>query len=137
MGLMFAGGGISTGAVIGLRALAASERSFAARMIVSVLQLVATVAGAFAGGAVAAAWGLAIGVWVGTPIWHWQLRTAAAERERDAAAADPLVSGRSEAMLAPAAGRGADTASAQPNSSPPLPAHAYVPSPPVHARQES
>lgn len=130
MGLMFAGGGISTGAVVGLRALAASERSFAARMIVSVLQLVATVAGAFAGGAVAAAWGLAIGVWAGTPIWHWQLRTAAAERERDAAAADPLVSGRTEAILVPAA-RDADSGATQPRASHPHP------SPPEHARQES
>ena len=127
MGVMFAGGGISTGAVVGLRGLAASERSFAARLIVSVLQVVATVGGAFLGGAVAAAWGLAIGVWAGIPIWHWQLRTAAAEREGHAAGADPLVPGRVEAILVRAAGHEAGTGSAQPHASQPLPAHPYLP----------
>ena len=77
----------------------------------------------------------AIGVWAGIPIWHWQLRTAAAEREGQAAVTDPLVPGRVEGILVPAAGDDAGTGSAQPHASEALPAHPFH-TPPVQVRHE-
>ncbi len=82
LAVMMTGGGISTGALVGLRALAAADRSLGARVLVSALQVAGTVGGAALGGAVAAAWGLAFGVWAGVPIWHWQLRKAVAEHQQ-------------------------------------------------------
>jgi O-antigen/teichoic acid export membrane protein len=130
LAVMLAGGGISMGAVIGLRALAASDRSFSARMIVSVLQIAATIGGAFAGGAVAAAWGLAAGVWAGIPIWQWQLRQAIAERERAAGGGDrDDASSPSDAVTAPAA----PTQDRAPDV-PTLAAPGFSPSPMEHVR---
>ncbi len=86
LAIMLTGGGISMAAVVGLRALAAAERSFGTRVLVSVLQIAGTIGGAAAGGAVPAAWGLALGVWAGVPLWHWQLHRAVAEH---GAAIDP------------------------------------------------
>jgi hypothetical protein len=106
--LMLAAGGISTGAVIGLRALAAGQRSFAARILVSVLQVVGTIGGAAMGGAVAAAWGLAIGVCAGIPVWQWQLRKALAEHQKRLEETGQPPAPRAESTIgiaAPAAGR--------------------------------
>jgi O-antigen/teichoic acid export membrane protein len=77
-----AAGGISAAMLVGLRALAAARRSFQARVLVSVLQILGTLAGAAAGGAVPAAWGLAAGVVAGLPVWVWHFRRALSERER-------------------------------------------------------
>jgi hypothetical protein len=77
-----AAGGISAGTLVGLRALAAARRSFRARVIVSALQILGTLAGAAAGGAVPAAWGLAAGVVAGLPVWMWHFRRALSEHGR-------------------------------------------------------
>jgi O-antigen/teichoic acid export membrane protein len=106
--LMMAAGGISTGAVIGLRALAAGQRSFAGRILVSVLQVAGTIGGAALGGAVAAAWGLALGVCAGIPVWQWQLRKALAEHEKPVDDTRQPPAPRPESTLiaaAPGAGR--------------------------------
>lgn len=82
MTLVMAGGGITMSRVVGLRALAAAQRSLGARVLVSLFQVSGTITGAFLAGAVGAAWGLALGVWSGIPVWQWQFRKALGEHKQ-------------------------------------------------------
>jgi O-antigen/teichoic acid export membrane protein len=70
------GSGAVTGAVVGLRALAASSRSFRARGVMSALELALMIGGAVIGGAVGAAWGSAAATWLGVLVWWIQFRGA-------------------------------------------------------------
>ena len=79
---VMAGGGITMSSVVGLRALAAAQRSLGARLLVSLFQVSGTIIGAFLAGATGAAWGLAFGVWCGIPVWQWQFRKALGEHKR-------------------------------------------------------
>jgi O-antigen/teichoic acid export membrane protein len=60
MTLLMASGGVIGGATAGLRALADAKRSLRARLFTSVVRVAGGVAGAVFGGAITAAWGLAI-----------------------------------------------------------------------------
>lgn len=64
--------GMTAGASVGLRALAAARRSLRTRLAASSFRLVGALAGAAAAGAVGAAWGLVIGSLIATWIWWWQ-----------------------------------------------------------------
>jgi O-antigen/teichoic acid export membrane protein len=81
-----AGIGLTTGASVGLRALAAARRSLRARMVSSLIRLLGALAGAAAAGAVGAAWGLAGGSTIAVAVWWWQftreLREHAEAQER-------------------------------------------------------
>lgn len=68
--------GILTGATVGLRALAAADRSLRVRLITAVITLAASSAGAEAFSAVGAACGLAFGLWVGAALWTRELNLA-------------------------------------------------------------
>jgi hypothetical protein len=79
MTLALAGTGATTGALVGLRALAAANRSLRARLISSSVVLAGAITGAAAGGAMLAAWGLAMAMWVGAAGWWWQFLRALRE----------------------------------------------------------
>lgn len=68
--------GVLSGALTGLRALEAARHSLRARIFLSCVTVFAAGAGAALGGAVPAAWGSAIGMWVGVIVWWQQLLSA-------------------------------------------------------------
>jgi O-antigen/teichoic acid export membrane protein len=67
-----AAAGTQMGALVGLRSLASTRRSLAARVASSMLIFVGGVAGAAMAGAAGAAWGMAAGVCIGTVLWWAQ-----------------------------------------------------------------
>jgi O-antigen/teichoic acid export membrane protein len=68
--------GMTMGATIGLRALAAAKHSLRARVIVSILLVVCSGAGAVVAGGFGAASGLAVALWVGVVVWWRSLLSA-------------------------------------------------------------
>jgi hypothetical protein len=69
--------GLTAGAEIGLRALAAATRSFWARLATAILTIVGVVWGGLLDGASGAVWGLAVTELMATSLWWWQLLRAA------------------------------------------------------------
>lgn len=63
---------MSSGAMSGLRALGAAQRSFPLRVRVAILYVGAGVTGAVYGGAVGAAWGMAAASSISAADWWWQ-----------------------------------------------------------------
>ena len=72
---VMAAAGMLTGATVGLRALAAAKRSMRARLITGAVAIPATTVGAIVDGAVGAALGLAIALWLGSILWWRGLQT--------------------------------------------------------------
>jgi O-antigen/teichoic acid export membrane protein len=68
--------GVTMGATMGLRSLAAAKESLRARLIVSVVMIVCTGAGAVLAGGFGAATGLAVALWLGVVIWWRYLLSA-------------------------------------------------------------
>lgn len=73
-GLSFAAINLATGAVIGLRALAAARRTLRAAVATSVLGFAGAVAGAALGGLESTAWGFLITQVAGIGVWWWEFR---------------------------------------------------------------
>jgi hypothetical protein len=73
LAIVTAGAGVQTGAVVGLRALAAARRSLRARSVSSALLFGCGFAGAIVAGANGTAWGMAIGVSIGSLVWWLEL----------------------------------------------------------------
>jgi O-antigen/teichoic acid export membrane protein len=71
--------GVTMGATMGLRSLAAAKYSLRARLIVSVLLIVCSGTGAVLAGGFGAAWGLAVALWLGVVVWWRYLRSALRE----------------------------------------------------------
>ena len=90
-----AAGGTQMGALVGLRSLASTRRSLAARLASSTLIFIGGVAGAAMAGAAGAAWGMAAGVCIGTVLWWAQLVRAT---RGIAAASSDLAPGGSRAL---------------------------------------
>jgi O-antigen/teichoic acid export membrane protein len=80
-----AASGVLTGATVGLRGLAAAKRSLRVRLITAIVTLLASAAGAELYGAVGAATGLAIGLWIGAVLWLLELNRAVAEAVKEQA----------------------------------------------------
>jgi len=76
-----AGTAVSTGLLVGLRALAAARYSLRSRVAQSATSVGGAIVGAVSGGAVGAAWGTAIGIWIGVSLWWWYWRRGLRERE--------------------------------------------------------
>lgn len=74
--------GAQGGALVGLRALAAAPRSLRARIVSSLTLSTGAIFGVITGGAVAGAWGMAIGLAVGSVYWWSQFLRAAEDRRR-------------------------------------------------------
>lgn len=77
---IMAGLGASAGALTGLRALAAANRSLAARLLIVPLSVGGGVAGAVVGGAPGAMTGLALANWLGAAVFWRQFDRALGER---------------------------------------------------------
>jgi O-antigen/teichoic acid export membrane protein len=73
------GQGCSAGAGTGLHALGAARRSLRQTLFGSGLYIVGSLAGAAAGGAAGALWGVAVAVWVSAAYGWWLLRVAQRE----------------------------------------------------------
>src|ERR671925_156485 len=80
LSLAMAGTGAVTGAVVGLRALAAAGRSLLSRVLVTPFMVGATIAGAAAAGAPGTAWAIAAVTWLSLGLWWRQFLGALAER---------------------------------------------------------
>jgi O-antigen/teichoic acid export membrane protein len=74
--LATAGGGVSLGAWVGLRALGAARQSLRIRVIHSVAMLTFSLLGVAVGGTQGAAWGLAAAAWLGIGLWWLQFRSS-------------------------------------------------------------
>ena len=74
----------TSGALVGLHALAASRRSMRAVILTSVLVITCSIGGAFLGGTVGTMRFAAAASWLGTLVAWWQLRLALHERARAA-----------------------------------------------------
>jgi O-antigen/teichoic acid export membrane protein len=85
---VMAASGMLTAATVGLRAMAAAKRSLRSRLVTGVLAVAGGTVGAATYGAVGAATGLALGLWIGGIQWWQQLGAAIAEEEERRAAAD-------------------------------------------------
>lgn len=72
LGIGVAGTGIQMGAYVGVRALAAAGKSLRSRLFSTVLVLVLTVGGTLLADAQGAAWGFAIGTWIGAAYWWFE-----------------------------------------------------------------
>jgi hypothetical protein len=73
------GQGIAAGCGTGLHALGAARRSLRVTVLGSVLFVIGSLAGAFAGGAAGAVWGTAIVLWISALYGWWQLHVAQRE----------------------------------------------------------
>jgi O-antigen/teichoic acid export membrane protein len=74
--IWMAGFGVSLGAGIGLRALAAARLSLRARIVIAPLAIVGAVVGAVAAAAEGAAWGFAVAYSIGAVVWWWYFARA-------------------------------------------------------------
>lgn len=72
--------GAQLGVLVGLRALAAAGRSLRARLCSGPVMALGAIAGAALNGVVGAAWGHAVGNWIGVLAWSWQFARALRER---------------------------------------------------------
>src|SRR5919198_6298935 len=81
LALAMAGTGAVTGAVVGLRALAAVRRSLLSRVLVTPFMVVATIAGAAVAGAPGTAWAIAVVTWLSLGLWWRQFLAALAEQQ--------------------------------------------------------
>ena len=77
------GTGALSGALVGLHALAAARRSLRAALIVAVLGLAFSLAGAKFAGSVGAMWGSTAASWIGVLLTWGELRKAMREREHE------------------------------------------------------
>jgi O-antigen/teichoic acid export membrane protein len=84
LSLAMAGTGAVTGALIGLRALAAARRSLVSRVLVTPFMVAASIAGAAAAGAPGTAWAVAAVTWLSLGLWWRQFLGALAERRQPA-----------------------------------------------------
>jgi O-antigen/teichoic acid export membrane protein len=75
-----AAAGAATGAIVGLRVLAAAERSFHVRLVVTPTTLAFAIAGVALDGARGAAIGIAVAAWIGAWAWWRAFHVALAER---------------------------------------------------------
>ncbi len=91
---------IGFGAGTGLRALAAARRSLRWNVLTAVLFLIASVAGAAAGGTEGTLWGAAISQWIGAAYGWWQLSVAQREAGHQFRLIHPNWRRRSSAVLA-------------------------------------
>lgn len=66
----------NSGAVIGLRALAAARRSLRARIALSMIGLLISIGGVVTAGIQGVAWGSACSAWIGAAVWWSQFRGA-------------------------------------------------------------
>jgi O-antigen/teichoic acid export membrane protein len=89
LSLAMAGTGAVTGALVGLRALAAARRSLLSRVLVTPFMVAASLAGAAAAGATGTAWAVALVTWLSLGLWWRQFLGALAERREPAEAARP------------------------------------------------
>jgi O-antigen/teichoic acid export membrane protein len=89
LSLAMAGTGAVTGALIGLRALAAARRSLLSRVLVTPFMVAASIAGAAVAGAPGTAWAVAGVTWLSLGLWWRQFLAALAERRKPAEAARP------------------------------------------------
>ena len=87
--LAMAGTGAVTGALVGLRALAAARRSLLARVLVTPFVVAATIAGAAVAGAPGTAWAVAAVTWLSLALWWRQFLAALAERRQPRQTAPP------------------------------------------------
>jgi O-antigen/teichoic acid export membrane protein len=74
--------GFTIGPAAAVRSLAAVRRSLHTRVLISVITVVAAVAGAIAAGVLGAAWALGLTSCVGAGLWWWQFERAIAAYER-------------------------------------------------------
>jgi O-antigen/teichoic acid export membrane protein len=81
MALFTACSAVTSGASVGLRALAAARRSLRSRLISSSLRLAGGLVGAGVAGALGSAWGVALGAIISTALWWWQFSRALRESE--------------------------------------------------------
>jgi O-antigen/teichoic acid export membrane protein len=81
--VMAAGTAVTTGSQLGLRAVAAARRSLLANSLSSVILVISTAIGASVDGAVGAAWGLAVGRWLGSCVWWINLVGAVRKGPKD------------------------------------------------------
>jgi hypothetical protein len=88
---VMAASGMLTAATVGLRAMAAAKRSMRSRLVTGALAVSMATTGAITYGAVGAALGLAVGLWVGGIQWWQQLHAAVVEEEERRAAACPPI----------------------------------------------
>ena len=93
--LAMAGTGLSLGAIVGLRALAAARRSLTASTVTSILTFTGAVGAALVGGLEMAAWTLAAVSWFGVAVWWRQYVEAIADHVRKERALDPMRSAAS------------------------------------------
>jgi hypothetical protein len=84
MTLWIMGMGALSGALVGLHALAAARRSLHAALVVAVLGMACSLAGAKTAGAAGALWGSAAASWVGVLLYWVQFRKALQEHAADA-----------------------------------------------------
>jgi O-antigen/teichoic acid export membrane protein len=89
LSLAMAGTGAVTGALIGLRALAAARRSLLSRVLVTPFMVAASIAGAAVAGAPGTAWAVAAVTWLSLGLWWRQFLGALAERRQPGEAARP------------------------------------------------
>ncbi|MFC4082822.1 MATE family efflux transporter [Amycolatopsis samaneae] len=73
------GASLSTGAAAGLRALGAAPRSLRSQLVASTFYLGGGLVGAFLGGAVGSAWGVATATLTGSVVWWYQLHAGLRE----------------------------------------------------------
>ena len=103
--LFMAGGCASSGAGTWLHALGAARRSMRASALTAVLYLALALAGAVTGGTVGTIRGAALGTWIGSLLYWWQVRAARRE-SRNAPTEDPssasLQNGQHGALPEPA-----------------------------------
>jgi len=98
--------GLSVGPEVGLRSLAAAKRSLRARLLTSPLVVAGGLGGVAVGGALTAAWGMALGYGIGAVIW-WRQFDAAVSEWSPRAESEPDDE-TSSAVSAPVAPEGAD-----------------------------
>jgi len=77
--LLVTGAGLLAGAAAGLRALGAARRSVRAQLVTSAAYVTGGLAGATVAGALGAAWGSALAMWLGAAVWWTQLRSGLRE----------------------------------------------------------
>lgn len=88
--LSLALGGVSSGAVIGLRVLAAAQRSLKMTIFGSIDALISSVIGVIVAGAQGVAWAIVIVSVLNVVLWWWQFRAALADHRRSSDAPLPM-----------------------------------------------
>lgn len=88
LSLGLAASSLSSGALIGLRAFAAAQRSLRATVISSTIATITTVGGAVWVGAIGAAWGIALAHTAMVPLWWREFESEARSHRVTAAATD-------------------------------------------------